>query len=701
MRACSCVGGQRLPFLLAGWAIACQQPSAPSEVACAQAEERLGRRVCVHDIPDTTTWTLIGFPTAAVDQTRATTYMIPARDDARLPTVFVDASAFDMPEQSLHFRFLTESFPEFEALEYEQYLALTQQRSMREWFAGNLTEYLREAEEPVFGFTVWDPGIDPAETIACDEFKTLHGIMKARVRIGPVMAVAANQLQKDTLAACDVPSYDPSTALDYEAYTKAAGCGTVRRYTLAELAVAERFVEFGWQDILVVDEAPLDVQTIVAGIVTGTRQGELSHLNVRSANRGTPNCYVKNAYDLLTRWDGQLVRLECKAATATIVPISPEQAETCWAGIVPDPVDVVTPELDWTDLVGLVELPTQTAAERAQGVSRFGSKGTNLATLYQRIDPKLQLAGFLIPVHYYARFMADNVWSVDLGTGLETLTFTATIDRYLEDPVFLTDGSLRRERLLALQAAMQAAPCDETLIGGLEARLLSTFGSPEVMVRFRSSSNAEDALTFNGAGLYDSTSVCMADDADADALGPSQCDPTQSNERGICRGLTRVWASLWNMRAFEERAWFGIDHGSTAMGILVDTRSAGELANIVAFSGNPLLNGDERYLVNAQVGELDVVSALAGVWPEKELLTVTDGMVVLIERERGSTELPGGEWVLSDAQLRALGRELANIVEVFPIDASVSPTDHVLLDTEWKVRPDGSLVVKQVRPFLQ
>ena len=39
--------------------------------------------------------------------------------------------------------------------------------------------------------------------------------------------------------------------------------------------------------------------------------------------------------------------------------------------------------------------------------------------------------------------------------------------------------------------------------------------------------------------------------------------------------------------------------------------------------------------------------------------------------------------------------------EVFPIDEAVPDTATVLLDTEWKLREDGQLVIKQLRPFLR
>jgi phosphoenolpyruvate synthase/pyruvate phosphate dikinase len=220
------------------------------------------------------------------------------------------------------------------------------------------------------------------------------------------------------------------------------------------------------------------------------------------------------------------------------------------------------------------------------------------------------------------------------------------------------------------------------------------------MVRFRSSSNAEDALRFNGAGLYDSTSVCVADETDSDSTGPSRCDPDQQKERDVCRGLKKVWASLWNVKAYEEREWYGIDQREIMMGIVVDTRTKNETSNIVAFTGNPLEYGDDRYLINAQVGAFDVVAAVPGVWPEKDLLTLEAGQVDKIERVRGSTELPEGEWVLDDARLRELGALLNDIADVYPVDEAAPPGAKVLLDTEWKLRSDGALVVKQIRPFL-
>ncbi len=135
-----------------------------------------------------------------------------------------------------------------------------------------------------------------------------------------------------------------------------------------------------------------------------------------------------------------------------------------------------------------------------------------------------------------------------------------------------------------------------------------------------------------------------------------------------------------------------MDQLQVAMGVLVDTRSKDEQANIVAFTGLPSDPDDGRFLVNAQVGWLDVVSAESGVWPERTLLELSSsGQVSEIVRIDGSSE---ADEVLSDARLEELGEELWTVRQVYPDQGSA------MLDTEWKVLEDGRLIIKQVRPFV-
>lgn len=666
------------------------------ETVCSEAAARLGESVCVHAVDDAEAWAAVSLPVEFVDQVRTSKYLVPARADARLPALVIDVNTY-----ALHYQLLIKAFDElFEGLTLEGYEALISDPAQREFFAGPITEYRTADDERVFGFVAWDPQTDLASTISCEQFKGLQATLAEVVTVGQVVAVPTWDLQREVLKNCDVPQFD-AAAVDYEAYTVAAGFGTVRRYTPAELDAATKAAAFGFQDVLVLAEAPLDVERVISGAVTGGRQAELSHLNVRSAARGTPNCYLKDAYVRMAEWDGQLVRLECGKQGLEVRAATAEEAQAWWDRLRPDPVALPVPDVDWPELTQLRDLATATVAERELAVRRFGAKGSNLAALYQRIDESLQMPGFLIPFHYYERFVHTQYWQVDLGDGEEVLSFAEVVDRLLADPAFRSDPVVRRQRLRGLYEAMRGGSCDAQFMAALRDELLATFGADTVMARFRSSSNAEDALGFSGAGLYESTNACLADDLDADQAGPSRCDPSEPDERGMCRAVKKVWASLWLVRAFEEREWYGMDHGAAAMGVLVDLRYADEAANMVVFSGDPNIAGDRRVLVNAQAGDLEVVSPEPGTWPERSRLTVVLGEVTEIERVEGSSELPAGQWVVSDEQLRALGASMAEIEAVFPID-DVAPEDaEILLDTEWKIRPDGSLLIKQVRPYLR
>lgn len=681
----------------------CENPGDDSvpvvEGLCGEVSESLGKLVCVHTIDDLTRWEQVTVTAAPVDQLRATKYLLPRAEDAPLPLLFLNANVY-----TLHYDMLVEAFPEhYAGLSHAAYVDLILNPDAPAYFAGNIAEYIATEGGTFFGFTVWDDPAELSATVTYDEVLAVYEQLSPAFSYGELVFVPSSSNQIAAAADWDAsfPIRGVDSTIDYEPYTVAVGYGTLRFYTLQALEEATEEAAFGYQDILILDEAPLDVERVVSGAVTGTRQAALSHLNVRSAARGTPNCYITEPFIALAAWEGQLVRLECGERDWSVSPASVEEASAWWDALSPDPVEIPAADVDYDAFGELLTLPTGAVAERELNVRRFGAKGSNLATLYQRTPAELQLPGFLIPFAWYDDFVTTGTWTVDLGEGPALHTFAETTAAWLADPEFLSDAALRRERLDALREAMRDAPVDPALVAAVYDEIVRTWGDDRQSVRFRSSSNAEDALAFSGAGLYDSTTVCAADEIDGDALGPSLCDPDEPDERTISRGLRKVWASLWNMAAFEERAWYGIDHSQAVMGILVNTRSKDEAANIVAFTGNPTTD-DDRFLINSQIGDLDVVGAPAGVFPESVLLELNAaGEVIDIVRVSGSSELADGEVVLSDAQLTALGEAFFDIREVFPVDELPPEGAEVLLDTEWKVLSDGRLIVKQVRPFLR
>ena len=81
-----------------------------------------------------------------------------------------------------------------------------------------------------------------------------------------------------------------------------------------------------------------------------------------------------------------------------------------------------------------------------------------------------------------------------------------------------------------------------------------------------------------------------------------------------------MWASLWNDRAYNERAYFNIPHDSVAMAILVHPAYGDEDINAVAITKNIYREDMHALTVNLQKGELPVVFSSEGVTTEQLLI---------------------------------------------------------------------------------
>jgi pyruvate,water dikinase len=669
---------------------------APHGEVCDEAAARVGHSACVLEVPDGDSWAQISVGSGQRrDVRRVGKYLAPVRADAIVPTLFVDTNYYP-----LHYCLLRDAFaPLLPGFAFVNYQALVYYRATRSMVAGSIYEFSGGDLPVSHGFTVETPD-DPIELLDEPEIYAVSHMLRERFAVGPLGYVPLTAAQQGRALGWPEPRVPVviggEQTITYEIYTAGTAYGRVRRYTAEQAASASG--TFGWQDILVLETAPTDLFGVMAGVVTGSRQDVLSHLNVLAGRRGTPNVFVADPLAAFAEFDGQLVRLRATNDTYSVVPASAEEATAYWAAHRPSVAIEHPPDAEFTALLDLHDIPSATADERGAAIGRFGGKVTGLATLYATLDPVYQTPGFGIPVAHYLQFMATNGWEIAVDGAPQVLSFADTITLWLADPKFRSDSALRRSYLSALAAAMlHKGAVDPALRAALEAQIAASFGDPAVMVRFRSSSNVEDGLEFNGAGLYTSVSACALDQPGAE--GPSACDKDKSRH-SIDAAIKEVWASLWSLGAFEEREYYQIDHASTAMGVLVSKRYEDEQANGVAFTGNPTNTKDKRYTINVQAGEVDVVSPPAGVTAELDRLTIEDGVVTAIERAAASSLVPAGEQVLSDAQLRELGALLASVAAVYPVDPGEHAPGEVLLDLEFKFDSAGKLVLKQIRPFL-
>src|SRR6185503_4388095 len=121
----------------------------------------------------------------------------------------------------------------------------------------------------------------------------------------------------------------------------ATGMGRLRFVQSAALETAN----LSFQDIVVLDLAPNDI-TVVQGLITEEFQTPLSHVNVLSANRHTPNMVLRHAMTnaTLRALEGKLVELTVGASTWNVREVTQDEAETFWAAHKPKPVTL--PALD-------------------------------------------------------------------------------------------------------------------------------------------------------------------------------------------------------------------------------------------------------------------------------------------------------------------------------------------------------------------
>jgi phosphoenolpyruvate synthase/pyruvate phosphate dikinase len=117
-----------------------------------------------------------------------------------------------------------------------------------------------------------------------------------------------------------------------------------------------------------------------------------------------------------------------------------------------------------------------------------------------------------------------------------------------------------------------------------------------------------------------------------------------------------VWASLWNLRAFDERDYYKIDENSVAMGVLVNRSFPNEDANGVVITRN-LYNGNHGYIINVQYKEYSIVYPEPGIITD-QIITYTinlNNQKYTIEYLTQSN-LPelGGQTVLTDDEIYEL-----------------------------------------------
>jgi hypothetical protein len=389
--------------------------------------------------------------------------------------------------------------------------------------------------------------------------------------------------------------------------------GTLKFFTASEISAAYADGRLLPQDILLTDGIPAELPYL-AGVITLAPATPNSHAVILAQSYGVPFVYLLHQYerDRAMGLVGQEIALrilsadrpedgclvEIFALDATFDPAVKAQILALKA---PPPVDI-TPMTPYGAYTASAEnlVPAD--------IRFFGGKAANFGLL-RRTIPSNSPVAIAISFDLWNDFMAQVLPS---GRTLrQEITNRLAGYTYPRD-IGAIKTALDGIRRLIRQNTQFTANQQQAIIAAL-----GIFDSDR-NIRFRSSSNAEDSETFVAAGLYDSFSGCLADDLDGDNVGPSLCDPTEEDERGVFRAIRRVYASFYNDNAYLERLRRGIDENSVGMAMLVhhSTPDQFEMANGVATWSSFRLGSDFSGALVTQLGAPPVANPDVSAAPE-------------------------------------------------------------------------------------
>ena len=556
----------------------------------------------------------------------------------------------------------------------------------------NATEYFSPDRRFLLGAITYYAGPDkwalelsPYDTASAEMITQLYDKTSRATYFGPKLAfhpTSSSLLAVSAMLPARIPVVTTDelyAGIDYQPLSTGEAVGRLHFTTVASLAAGE-YLSF--QNIVVLDSAPNDI-SVVQGLITQEFQTPLSHVNVLSHARGTPNMGLRHALTdpRLTQFQDQLVKIVVGPGEWTIATVTQREAEAYWAAHAPPPVTLPPANLTvtaFTDLQDVTPEPVSPATlldALRTSIRAFGGKAAHYSVLLRTPGVPIK-GGFAIPIYYYDQFMQQN-------------GFYARVDAMLANPSFTSDPVVRTATLATFRADMLAAPMDATFTSLLTAKAteFSTFSK----LRFRSSSNSEDLEGFPCAGCYESHSGRVNDITN------------------MLDAIRQVYADAWSFRTFEIRSYYRVDHKTVGMGLLVHPNYPNEEANGVAVTANPFVTGalDPAFYINVQKGgDVEVVAPPPGI--------TSDQLVYYFDQPNQPTAyithsnlIPAGQTVLTTTQIHELGVALAAIRQRF--SAAYGPVagnnGWYALEVDFKFDDEANpgqpptCFIKQARPY--
>lgn len=440
--------------------------------------------------------------------------------------------------------------------------------------------------------------------------------------------------------------------VDYWGLNPAEGFGFFREMDLDEVP--------GARDIVLYETLPNELPR-VGGVMTSVIQTPLSHVNLRAIQNQIPNAFIRDplAIDSIANLLDKYIYFRVEQDKYFIREATVDEVNTWYDDLRPKEEQSPPLNLDYTSILPLDDI----SFDMFDG---FGAKCANVATMRTFGFPEGVIPnGFGVPFYFYQEFMKYN-------------NFFEEVEEMINNEDFKSDRMVRDDMLDDFRDKIKDADMPQWMLNELD-EMHKSFPTG-LSIRCRSSTNNEDLPGFNGAGLYDSK--------------------TQHPHEGhIQKSIKQVYASLWNLRAFEERDFYRINHFVTSMGVLCHPNYQDEKANGVGVSIDPIYSTSNTFYLNSQVGEELITNPGATSHPEELLLDrvpISNQDYIVIQR----SNLISDDTLIMDGYLDEMRDYLTIIHDEFAKLYNASYDPNFAMDIEYKITSDDRLIIKQARPWV-
>lgn len=414
------------------------------------------------------------------------------------------------------------------------------------------------------------------------------------------------------------------------------------------------------RDIVLYEALPNSLPR-VGGIITSVIQTPLSHVNLRAIHDNVPNAFIRDPLlnDSISSLLGHYIYFKTNQSSYELREATLEEVNAWYENKRPTTEQNPPLNLSYKSILPLNDI--------SFGMyDGFGAKVANVATMRTFGFAEGTIPnGFGIPFYFYQEFMKHN-------------HFFEEIELMLQDSAFIADRTVRDTQLEELRDNIEDAAMPGWMLDSL-AEMQNSFPSG-TSIRSRSSTNNEDLPGFSGAGLYDSKTH-------------------HPNEGHISKTIKEVFASLWNLRAFEEREFYRVNHFKASMGVLCHPNFDDEKVNGVGVSADPVYNTENTFYLNSQLGE-ELITNPENTYPEELLLKRYPDGNENYSVIQYSSLLDVDTLLMSDPQLDLLRQYLAVIHDRFAVLYNAVGNPTFAMDIEYKIDSTNQLAIKQARPWV-